>query len=72
MAAINTGNDRKPGEVTDIMTTRTHLKVKYYIFLFAAQLKLEDTETSQKIDNSINMLDIQFYYKLLNKYLCEH
>jgi hypothetical protein len=62
-----TGNDRKTGEVTDIFTTRTHMKVKYYVFLFAAELKLYDSENSQNIDNSFNMLDIQFYHKLLSK-----
>ena len=61
------GNDRKTGEVTDILTTRTHMKVKYYIFVFAAEVKLYDSETSQNIDNSFNMLDIQFYHKLLSK-----
>jgi len=62
-----TGNDRKTGEVTDILTTRTHCKVKYYIFLFAAELKMYNTVSQQNIDNSINTLDIQFYHKLINK-----
>jgi len=53
-----TGSDRKTGTVTDIFLTRTHLKVKYYIFLFAAQLKENST---------INTLDIQFYHKLMSK-----
>jgi len=62
-----TGNDRKTGEVTDIFTTRTHGKVKYYIFVFAAEVKLWDSVNLKKIDNSINTLDIQFYHKLINK-----
>jgi hypothetical protein len=53
-----TGSDRKTGKITDIFLTRTHLKVKYYIFLFAAQLKE---------DSTINTLDIQFYHKLTSK-----
>ncbi|MCF8299346.1 MAG: hypothetical protein K9J13_17490 [Saprospiraceae bacterium] len=62
-----TGSDRKTGEITDILLTKTHCKVKYYIFLFAANLKLYDTVNSKKIDNSINTLDIQFYHKLMSK-----
>jgi hypothetical protein len=53
-----TGSDRKTGKITDIFLIRTHLKVKYYIFLFAAQLKGNST---------INTLDIQFYHKLMSK-----
>jgi predicted nucleotide-binding protein (sugar kinase/HSP70/actin superfamily) len=62
-----TGNDRKTGEVTDIFVTRTHGKVKYYVFLFAAEVKPWDSVNLKKIDNSVNMLDIQFYHKLINK-----
>jgi hypothetical protein len=62
-----TGNDRKTGKVTDILLTKTHLKVKYYVFLFAAEVKLYNTETLQNINNTINLLDIQYYYKLTNK-----
>jgi len=61
------GNDRKTGEVTDIFTTRTHGKVKYYVFLIAAEVKLYDAENERNINNSINTLDIQFYHKLINK-----
>jgi hypothetical protein len=53
-----TGNDRKTGKVTDIFITRTHLKVKYYCFLYAAIVKENST---------INILDIQFYHKLISK-----
>jgi len=52
------GNDRKTGKITDILTTRVHHKVKYFVFVFAAIL----TEYS-----SINNLDIQFYSKITNK-----
>jgi hypothetical protein len=62
-----TGSDRKTGKVTDILLTRTHLKVKYYVFLFAAELKLYDVTEARNINNSINTLDIQFYHKLTSK-----
>ncbi len=62
-----TGLDRKTGKVTDILLTRTHLKVKYYVFLFAAELKLYDVLNSRNINNSINTFDIQFYHKLTSK-----
>jgi hypothetical protein len=53
-----TGSDRKIGKITDIFTTRTHFKVKYYCFLYAAIVKENST---------INTLDIQFYHKLTSK-----
>lgn len=52
------GNDRKTGKITDIFTTRSHGKCKYYVFLFAAILKEYSV---------INTLDIQFYHKLTSK-----
>jgi len=52
------GNDRKTGKVTDIYTTRTHLKVKYYILLFASILKENST---------VNTLEIQYYPKIDRK-----
>jgi len=52
------GNDRKTGNVTDIFTTRAHLKVKYYIFLFASILKENST---------VDTLDIQYYPKIDRK-----
>lgn len=52
------GNDRKTGNVTDILTTRAHLKVKYYVFLFASILKENST---------VNTLEIQYYPKIANK-----
>ena len=61
------GNDRKTGRITDILATRTHLKVKYYIFLFAAELKLYDSINSREINNTINTLDIQYYSKITSK-----
>jgi hypothetical protein len=62
-----TGNDRNTGEITDILLTRTHCKVKYYVFLFAVEVKLWDPVNSKKINNTVNALDIQFYHKLINK-----
>jgi hypothetical protein len=64
---LMTGSDRKTGKITDIFLTRTHLKVKYYVFLFAAELKLYDVTEASDINNSINILDIQFYHKLTSK-----
>jgi hypothetical protein len=64
---LMTGSDRKTGKITDIFLTRTHLKVKYYVFLFAAELKLYDVTEASDINNSINTLDIQFYHKLTSK-----
>jgi len=61
------GSDRKTGRVTDIFTTRTHLKVKYFAFLFAAELKLYDSVNFQKVCNTVNTLDIQYYYKITSK-----
>jgi hypothetical protein len=52
------GNDKKTGKVIDIFLTRSHKKCKYYIFVYAADIK----EYS-----SINNIDIQFYHKLTNK-----
>jgi hypothetical protein len=61
------GNDRKTGKITDIFATRTHLKVKYYIFVFAAELKLYDSLNSRKMINTINTLEVQYYPKIINK-----
>jgi hypothetical protein len=52
------GNDRKTGKVTDILTTRIHHKVKYFVFVFAAIL----TEYS-----TVNNLALQCYTKIANK-----
>lgn len=52
------GNDRKSGRVTDILTTRAHTKVKYFVFVFASSVHKGD---------SINSLEVQFYNKLTNK-----
>ena len=52
------GNDRKSGRVTDILTTRAHTKVKYFVFVFASSVHKGD---------SINSLEVQFYHKLTNK-----
>ena len=52
------GNDRKTGEITDIMLTRSHLKVKYFIFVFASTMNEK---------NAVNEVDVQFYSKLNNK-----
>jgi len=52
------GNDRKTGKITDILTTRAHHKVKYFVFVFAAI----STEYS-----TVNNLEIQFYPKITNK-----
>jgi hypothetical protein len=62
-----TGSDRKTGKVTDILVTRTHLKVKYYVFLVTAELKLYDVLNARNVNNSINILDVQFYHKLMSK-----
>jgi hypothetical protein len=62
-----TGSDRKTGKVTDILVTRTHLKVKYYVFLVTTELKLYDVLNARNINNSINILDVQFYHKLMSK-----
>jgi hypothetical protein len=52
------GNDRKTGKITDILITRAHHKVKYFVFVFAAIL----TEYS-----TVNNLALQFYPKITNK-----
>jgi hypothetical protein len=52
------GNDRKTGKITDIPISRTHHKVKYFVFVFAAIL----TEYS-----TVNNLALQFYSKITNK-----
>ena len=46
------GSDKKTGRVTDIFLTRSHLKCKYFVFMFAAKLKE---------GSAINRLELQYY-----------
>ena len=57
---LMTGTDRKTGEVTDILATRAHLEVKYYIFLFAVTCKLYDAVNSRKINNFNNEISLEY------------
>ena len=52
------GVDKKSGKITDLFTTRSHVKCKYFIVVLSAQLKE---------GSSINELDLQHYLKLSNK-----
>lgn len=52
------GTDKKTGIVTDLFCTRSHLKIKYFIFVFAATLKE---------GSAINHIELQYYSKLTNK-----
>lgn len=52
------GNDKKSGSITDIFCTRSHLKAKYFVFVFASTMTEVDV---------INYIDLQYYNKLTNK-----
>jgi hypothetical protein len=52
------GNDRKNGYVVDILTTRAHLKIKYFVFVFASTMKE---------DSSVGDIEVMFYEKITNK-----
>ena len=45
---LSQGNDKKTGEVTDLLCTRSHLKAKYFVFVFAAD------------ESEINTLELQY------------
>lgn len=53
-----TGTDRCTGFCTDLRTTRTHKKLKYYILVFSGNLSC---------NSAVNYVDIQYYQKLFNK-----
>lgn len=53
------GHDEKKGEITDLLCLRSHFKAKYFVFVFAANLK--------ESYSLLNDIDIQYYNKLINK-----
>lgn len=52
------GNDKKSGRVIDILTSRAHLKLKYFVFVFASALDYNSV---------VNSVVVQYYEKLQNK-----
>jgi len=52
------GSDKRSGEITDILCTRSHQKAKYFVFVFASVLKE---------NSSLNSIQVQHYPKLTQK-----
>ena len=55
---LSVGNDKKSGYIVDLISTRAHNKAKYFILVFAAEIRE---------GNSVGRVEVQYYSKLTNK-----